>query len=128
MMDDARYADEDFVDEDSPQEIDKRFALAKSALAIKHQQIDPSSALRHVLNRAHDDAVAALVGLIEVDPGDAKAVRDLQWQVSRYDAMCQYIDEVLSAGEEAEDALTAEQAERLSDLTENMLNSEPVDD
>lgn len=125
MIDDARYADDDY-DDDSPQAVDERIAVVRAALAIEHQMVDKSSALRLVLNRAHDDAVGAVLELIDVVSTDP-AVRDLQWKISRYNAMLSYINEVLAAGVEASDAMTDEQAERLSELNENVLKGEQDD-
>lgn len=128
MNDDLRYADVDDIDGDDPRDDEQRLAVIKAAFAIQHQMVDKASALRLVLNRAYQDAVAAVANLIEVDPADAKSVRDLQWEVKRYEAMNSYISEVLRDGQEKVDELTAEQAERLSELNENMLKGEPVSD
>lgn len=65
---------------------------------------------------------------VQLMHANAKTVRDLQWEIKRYDAMCSYISEVLAEGQEKADELTAEQSERLSELTENVLKGEPVSD
>jgi hypothetical protein len=128
-MDDVRYAEfDEYEDDNSPQAVDERIAVVRAALAIEHQMVDKASALRHVLNRAYEDAVHAVIELLEVDANDAKAVRDLQWKVGRYNAMYSYINEVLADGQEKADLLTAEQAGRLSEIAENMVKDEQVTD
>jgi hypothetical protein len=65
--------------------------------------------VKALLERARDEAMSAMAALVRADPFKPEAIRDLQWQVQRYDDLCHWVGITLSAGEAAQEDLSAEQ-------------------
>jgi hypothetical protein len=65
--------------------------------------------IKALLEPAKAEAMNAMRALATVDPFDGKAVRDLQWHVGRYEALCHWVVMTLSGGEAAQEDMTAEQ-------------------
>lgn len=63
-----------------------------------------------VLDRAREDAEAAMLLLTACDPKDAEKVRELQWQIGRFQSLVGYVDEILEAGNAAKADITDEHA------------------
>lgn len=91
------------------------------------RQFRTSGALSTILLEARDRAVDALNRLVKCDPFNAAAVRDLQWEVTRYDALCQFINEIVETARNASEDLTAEEGAALEQMLRGD-ESEPKDE
>lgn len=66
-----------------------------------------------VLVKARREAVAAMAALVDADPNDAKAVRDLQHEAQRYPKLCGWLAAIVQEGKEADSIISEEEREEL---------------
>lgn len=90
------------------------------------EQFRNSGALTKILVKAREEAIDALQRLVEADPFKPEVIRDLQWQVTRYDALCQWIETIVESAQAATEDLTAEQAAAIEQMLRGE-DSEPKD-
>jgi len=104
-------------DDDGPSEIlDEeyaRIATLDAALEVAHGLKKPSSALRFILDQARDDARQAVSDLVSCDPFDGNKVRDLQWKVTRFTDLHDYLAKIMEAGRYATEDLSEDKAAEL---------------
>jgi hypothetical protein len=72
-----------------------------------------SEPLQIVLLSAREQAAKAIVALVDVDPHDAPAVRGLQNEVRRYEDFVRWLQQMLTDGFEAQQALSEDAREAL---------------
>ena len=108
--------DEEPVDDELLAEEYDRVTIVDAALTVADQVKIKDSALRLVLDQAREDAARAVQELVRINPIDAEAVRRLQWQVTRFEDLCTYVSQILSAGREATADLSQSQADALEKL------------
>lgn len=97
----------DSIDEMLAEEFD-RITVLDAALDLQFL-LKSTGALKAVLEQARDDAHLAVNKLIKCKPEDADTIRELQWDVRRFDKLCQYIFNILEAGKAMSADLTEEQ-------------------
>lgn len=80
------------------------------------QQFRDSGALTVILLEARANAIEALSELVRCDPFKPDIVRDLQWRITRYDALCDWISGIIEQARMATEDLTAEEEASLDHL------------
>lgn len=95
-------------------EADYRLSLQQAARLSIQVEAELTSNIRSepllvVLDRAKENAAAALTALAVVDPEDPHAIRHLQNEVRRFNELVNWLHEMLIAGPEAERQLNATQ-------------------
>lgn len=105
--------------DDSTEEVlDAEFARVEAidaGLDAVHQ-MTRGGVLRVLIEEAREKAIDALQALVRADPEDAKTIRELQWQVTRYDDLCRWIKDIAEDARNKSEDITAEQAASLARL------------
>jgi hypothetical protein len=94
-------------------------ARAQAAAADIEAQLSIESGQRPIvvmLAMAKRDAASAIAALTTVDPESAKEIRGLQNQVARFTDICRWLQDVISAGREAEQQITADDREEMIEV------------
>lgn len=87
--------------------------IADVALETKRALQHLDGPLRYVLDRAMVEARQAVRQLIKCSPNDGDKVRELQWQVSRFDKLVQWVFDILLEGRLLRQIKTQEQMDEL---------------
>jgi hypothetical protein len=83
--------------------------LAIEAAADAELLLRRGGAWEALIEKARDEALGAMEMLISTPFTDLAQVKDLQWQVSRYDALCRWVKEIEDAGEAAHSDMSADE-------------------
>jgi hypothetical protein len=95
--------------DDALAEFDRNYifdAAFKCAAGLQSRKRD---GIWYILQQALDDARQANAKLVTCDPTDAAIVRQLQWEVGRFDELYNYVYVTLQAGELVRKDMTEEQ-------------------
>jgi len=86
-----------------------RITVLDAAINLRDQLKHPDSAIVALLSQARDDAHVAVRELVFCDPNDTNAIRELQWRVTRFEALHGYIGGIVEAARSMTDDMTEEQ-------------------
>jgi hypothetical protein len=98
-----------------------KIALQRDLTLSAHAEVELTSKIKSepllvVISAAKEQAAAALVGLVSVDPEDHAEIRRLQNEVRRFDDLVKWLRELLIAGPEAERLLSEMQMQEARGL------------
>lgn len=102
-------------DDDEPEEralIDEaefgRIAIMEAGLSVYREihNKELNGPLRLIMLQAKADAIVAVEELVKADAADAARIRELQWAVSRYEALYVYAAEIIEKGRQVNDDLS----------------------
>jgi hypothetical protein len=82
-------------------------------------QLAATNGLRPVmamLQLAKIEAAAALVALVNIPPTEGERIREKQYEVRRFEQLCDWIKQVIQKGLEADKLLTEKEREELLDI------------
>lgn len=106
------------MDDDAEMVADAEYARVEAIDAgfdVLHQ-ITQGGAIAIIIDEAREKAIAALNRLVRADPDNPKEIRDLQWQVTRYDDLCRWIAQIIETARQAREDITDEEAAALAKL------------
>ncbi len=112
----------DFTDELLESELARAEMLDEYYDAV--EKLKPGQALMRIMAEARNEAQAALVELVHMNPNEADKIRALQWKVTRQEALSTWIVMILENGKLANSDLTEEQQQQFQTL----LKSETIKD
>lgn len=105
------YADDTEMEEEER----SRVETIDAALDLTYQ-LKTNGAVAMILDQARDDARDAVRRLVDCDPENPRAIRELQWRITRFDDLSRYVQMIVEHGDAARADLTAEQAAKLERL------------
>ena len=85
-------------------------------LADCERLLSRGGAFETLIIKAREQAMAALEMMVQGNFETIEQVRALQWEVRRYDALCQWISEIVDHGETVRESLTEEDDEMLEQI------------
>lgn len=105
-----KIADNDvFTDDEEVAEERRHLTVIDDAYNVRLAVKDKASPLAKVLDRAQQDARTANLALIVCDPENAKRIRALQWQITRYHDLIGYARAIVEAGNVEQEDLSGEE-------------------
>ncbi len=91
----------------------QRAVAMSAAVEAQLSQKRGGQPLVAVLKKARREAAGAIAALVDVDPDDTKAIRDLQTVAQRYSKLCEWLSVIVNEGKEADSLISEEEREEL---------------
>jgi hypothetical protein len=90
--------------------------LAIDAAAQAETLLNRGGAWEALIEKARAEALGALNGLISFKFTDLQQVKEMQWQVTRYESLCRWIRDIEEAGAEAREGFSDEEVDELKSM------------
>jgi len=104
----------------------QRLVEASASLEVQFDKDAQRRPVLFLLKKAREAAVAAMEGLIFIDPTKADDVRQLQHEIRRYDDLVAWCSQIIVEGKEADQRLSEMEREEFARAVLDPANEDDV--